>query len=148
MALSIGDQAPSFAAPDQTGALRRLSEFHGKWLVLYFYPKDFTSGCTREACGFRDHYDTIKARAQLVGISSDSVESHAKFSARYNLQFPLLSDPQKKMISAYGAKTGILVRRFTYLISPEGTITTIYKSVNPKIHAAQILKDLDIYAHP
>jgi thioredoxin-dependent peroxiredoxin len=142
--LSEGDQAPAFEAPDQGGKIHRLTDYKGRWIVLYFYPADFTSGCTKEACGFRDAYAVLRGKADVVGVSADSQESHARFSQKNGLPFALLSDPEKKIIGAYGAKGGILTRRFTYIISPKGRIAKIYKSVDPKIHAIQIIRELEV----
>lgn len=142
MKIKVGDKAPSFKAKDQKGKTYKLSDYSGKWLLLYFYPKDFTSGCTTEACEFRDNFTKLKRMVKIVGVSADSVNSHAKFSTRHQLPFALLSDPKKKIISRYGAKAKISIRRFTYIIDPKRKIAKIYKSVNPKDHAQQILKDL------
>lgn len=144
--------ASDFSLPDQNNRRRSLSEFRGKWVVLYFYPRDDTPGCTTEACSFRDSFHKLeKAGAVIVGVSKDSVESHRKFSAKYNLNFPLLSDPEKKVIQAYeawGAKKfmgkefdGTL--RMSYLIDPKGEIKKVYEKVNPTVHAGQIFDDLE-----
>lgn len=142
--------APAFSLPDQTGAVRTLSEFTGRWLVLYFYPKDDTPGCTAEACSFRDGYAQLAEQGiQVAGVSRDSVKSHARFADKYHLTFPLLSDESGEVIKAYGAWglkkfmgrefEGIL--RQTFLINPEGRIAKHYPKVTPKDHAAQILRD-------
>ena len=145
-------QAPAFSLQDQTGATRSLSDYAGKWLVLYFYPKDDTPGCTTEACNFRDARDSIAAlgNADVVGISRDSVRKHANFAKKYNLNFTLLSDPEAKIIKAYtswGEKKlfgrvylGIL--RNTYIIDPAGNIVKEYLGVDPAKHAAEIIQDL------
>lgn len=148
MQLNIGDKAPVFSAPDQNGKTRKLSNYKGKWLLLYFYPKDFTLGCTREACEFRDNFSELNKKVNIVGVSPDSQESHAKFAAKHDLPFTLLADTKRQIISAYGAKVGIFTRRFSYLINPEGRIAKIYRSVNPRIHAKQILKDLKSFHSP
>lgn len=145
-------KAPEFSLPDQNGKLRTLKEFAGRWIVLYFYPKDNTPGCTKEACNFRDERDAIAeyGNAVVIGVSKDSVESHAKFAEKHNINFTLLSDTDHKTIEAYGAwkETHILgvtkgaIKRNTYLISPDGMIAKEYVGVNPVTHAAQIIKDL------
>lgn len=144
--------APDFALADQTGSVRHLQDFAGSWLVLYFYPKDDTPGCTTEACNFRDARDSIAelGHAQVVGISRDSVRKHANFINKYSLNFTLLSDPEAVTIKAYdswGQKRlfgrqymGIL--RNTYLINPQGQIVKTYEGVDPATHAAEIIADL------
>src|SRR3990170_8528971 len=99
--LKAGDTAPDFSALDQKGELHSLQDHKGKWLLLYFYPKDNTPGCIKEACSFRDHYAELKKKVAIVGISGDSVKSHANFSGKYHLPFPLLADPERKIIKAY-----------------------------------------------
>ena len=145
-------QAPDFKLSDQDGKIHSLSDYQGKWLVIYFYPKDFTPGCTKEACSFRDSdREFSKMGVNIVGISKDDVSSHKKFTEKYHLNFPLLADPEHKTIEAYGAwgKKKFLGREFfgtirsTFLISPEGEIVKEYKNVNPIIHSSEILEDLD-----
>ena len=148
MLLNIGDKAPAFSAKDQKGKTHRLADYKGEWLLIYFYPRDFTSGCTREACEFRNNFEQLKKKVNIVGVSAASQESHAKFAAKQDLPFTLLADKKRQIISAYGAKVGILTKRFSYLIDPEGSIAKIYRSVNPKIHAKQILKDLETFHSP
>lgn len=145
-------QAPAFTLQDQTGTQRSLKDYAGKWLVLYFYPKDDTPGCTTEACNFRDTRDSIAALggAEVVGISRDSVRKHANFVAKHNLNFTLLSDPEAEVIKAYNSWgerklfgrifTGIL--RNTYIIDPNGNIAKEYLGVDPAKHAAEIIQDL------
>ncbi len=143
--------APMFALPDQTDTVRSLSDYYGRWLVVYFYPKDDTPGCTAEACSFRDSYHELEARGiAVVGISKDTVRSHAKFAEKYHLSFPLLSDPTHETIAAYGA-WGLKkfmgrefegIKRMTFLIDPEGRIAEEYPNVTPKGHADQILGDV------
>jgi len=142
MTLGEGDAAPPFSAVDQNGTITSLSQFKGKWLALYFYPKDFTSGCTKEACEFRDNYEVLKKLAAVIGVSADSQESHAKFAVKYALPFTLLADEEKIISRSYGAQAVILTRRFTFLIDPDGKIAKIYRSVDPVSHARIILKDL------
>lgn len=144
--------ASSFSLPDQDGKLHTLSDYKGKWLVVYFYPKDDTPGCTKEACGFRDRGQEYIARGiTVLGISKDDVVSHKKFAEKYHLTFPLLSDIDHKVIEAYGAWgvkkfmgrefTGVM--RNTYIINPKGEIVKSYIGVNPLIHSEEILKDMD-----
>ncbi len=149
--ISIDGNAPSFSLPDQDGIARSLSDYRGSWIILYFYPKDDTPGCTKEACGFRDNYSAIqKTGAVILGVSKDSVLSHKKFSGKYSLPFPILSDETYEVIRAYGAwgKKKFMGREFegilrtTVLIRPDQTIAKIYPSVNPSVHAEEILEDL------
>ena len=144
-------QAPDFKLPDQEGQNHSLSDYQGKWLVLYFYPKDFTPGCTKEACTFRDSNRGFGKRGvKIVGISKDTVASHKKFAEKYKLKFPLLSDTEHEVIEAYGAwgKKKFMGREFygiirsTVLINPKGEIVKEYKNVNPLVHSSEILKDL------
>lgn len=141
-------QAQNFTLKDQTGTERKLSDYRGKWVVLYFYPKDETPGCTTEACGFRDSHEALLANdAVVLGVSKDSVDSHAKFAANYNLPFTLLSDPEHKVIEAYGAwgkgfMGHIGTLRQTFIINPDGQIVKEYPKVTPAEHATQIIEDL------
>jgi thioredoxin-dependent peroxiredoxin len=145
-------KAPAFALPDQDGLLHSLDEYRGKWIVLYFYPKDNTPGCTTEACQFRDERDAIAqlGNAIVIGISKDSVDSHKKFAKKYNLNFTLLSDESTKTIKDYNAwgqrslygKVYLGIIRSTFIINPDGYIVKHYPKVSPKNHAVQIIKDL------
>lgn len=140
--------AADFSLKDQDGKTRTLADFAGKWLVLYFYPKDGTPGCTVEACSLRDANDElIDLGAEVVGISKDDTDSHRKFKAKHQLNFTLLSDPEGKTIEAYGAwgkkmfgREGIL--RKTFIISPKGEIVKTYGRVTPLGHGDQVIKDL------
>jgi peroxiredoxin Q/BCP len=135
-------KAPDFKLPDQTGRVHTLSEFAGKWLLLYFYPQDDTPGCTAEACAFRDDYDVLREKGlTVVGVSGDSVASHAKFAEKYHLNFTLLADEGRKVAETYGAKGLLGVKRMTFLINPEGEIAKEYPKVSPEGHSAQILRD-------
>ncbi|HUD19256.1 MAG TPA: thioredoxin-dependent thiol peroxidase [Patescibacteria group bacterium] len=143
--------ASDFSLPDQDGVTHTLAQYKGKWVILYFYPKDDTPGCTKEACNFRDSIaEYQKLGAIILGVSRDSVSSHKKFADKYHLNFPLLSDESTKMIQAYEAwgekkfmgKTFTGVLRTTYLINPAGEIQKVYKDVNPLVHAGEILADL------
>ncbi len=140
--LKTNDKAPNFSLPDQDGELHNLADYLGKWLLLYFYPKDFTSGCTKEACSFRDNFDKFTNKLQIVGISGDSVESHKKFSDKHELPFTLLADPDKKIIKSYGTDGLILAKRTSFLINPKGLIEKVYEKVNPALHAEEILEDI------
>jgi peroxiredoxin Q/BCP len=142
----------NFVLPDQNGENHSLADYKGKWVVLYFYPKDDTPGCTKEACNFRDSFHQLEhLGAQILGVSKDSVSSHKKFADKYHLNFPILSDESKKIIQAYNAwgqkkfmgKTFEGTLRKTYLINPQGEIAKIYENVNPLSHAGEILKDLN-----
>ena len=144
-------KAPDFSLLDQDNKTRKLSDWTGKWLVLYFYPKDDTPGCTIEACSFRDEYEVIKeAGAEVVGVSKDSPKSHKKFADKYQLNFTLLSDESGEMIKAYGAwneksmfgKSYMGISRKTVVIDPSGNLVKEYPKVTPKDHAVQILQDL------
>ncbi len=144
-------KATDFSLLDQDNKTRKLSDWTGKWLVLYFYPKDDTPGCTIEACSFRDEYEVIKeAGAAVVGVSKDSVKSHRKFADKYKLNFPILSDESAQVIDAYGAwdeknifgNAYLGIIRKTFIIDPDGNIAKEYPNVTPKDHAVQILQDL------
>ena len=141
-------KAPYFSLTNQDGTTNTLADFAGSWLVLYFYPKDDTPGCTVEACSLRDANDELIALgAQVVGISKDDTDSHQKFKAKHKLNFTLLSDPDGKTIQAYGAwgkkmfgKEGIL--RKTFIINPKGEIIKTYGRVTPLGHGDQVIADL------
>jgi thioredoxin-dependent peroxiredoxin len=139
--LAIGSKAPGFSAPDQDGKIHKLSDYKGRWLLLYFYPKDNTPGCTTEACTIRDSYaDFQKIGAAVLGVSKDSVKSHTGFAGKYNLPFPILSDGEKTIIKAYGADG--LFARISYLIDPNGIVAKAYEKVKPAEHAAEAINDL------
>lgn len=147
--LKVSVLAPDFTLADQLGEKHRLRDYQGQWVLLYFYPKDQTSGCTKEACNFRDnlpHFE--KLNLQVLGISADSVESHAKFASKYTLNFLILSDESKKVIKQYGATTGPFVKRISYLIDPNGIIYKVYPKVDPEIHAVQVKKDMQVIKWP
>ena len=143
-------EAKEFSLLDQDGNTQSLADYQGKWLVLYFYPKDDTPGCTAEACNFRDTRADIEKLASVVGISKDSVASHKKFSEKYQLNFTLLSDPDHAVIEAYNSwapkkfmgKEYMGTSRNTFIINPESMIVKEYIGVDPKEHAAQIIADL------
>ncbi len=145
-------EASNFSLPDQDGKVHTLSDYKGTWLIVYFYPKDDTPGCTKEACSFRDKGEAFaKKGVAVIGISKDSVISHKKFADKYHLNFPLLSDPEHRIIEKYGSwgKKKFMGREYdgifrnTYLINPKGKIVKEYKGINPLTHVNQILKDLD-----
>ena len=147
--LQKGDKAPYFEGPDQDGNIIRLSDFTGRRLVLYFYPKDSTPGCTAEACDLRDNYERFLSQGYaLVGVSKDSAASHRKFIEKYSLPFPLISDPETVILQAYEAwgekknygKVSMGTLRKTYVIDENGVITDIISKVDTKNHTAQILK--------
>lgn len=142
VALHVGDPAPTFDAPDETGRRRTLEEFSGRYVVLYFYPKDDTPGCTIEACGFRDNIEKIGAYATVLGVSADSVESHQAFKEKYGLPYALLADQERSIIDRYGTNGLVFAKRTTFVIGPDGHIKKIYEKVDPEIHADQIIKDL------
>lgn len=142
-----GQQAPAFHLQDQNGHWQTPADHHGRWLVLYFYPKDFTPGCTTEVCTFRD--DVLKLRkagADVVGISLDDVKSHAQFAQKYHVPFPLLSDADRKVATEYGVLTSMMglhyAKRTTFLIDPTGKIAKVYQDVDPQKNSAQVLSDL------
>jgi len=140
--------APNFTLPDNSGKIHSLSDFIGKWLVLYFYPKDETPGCTIEACSLRDARDDIAdLGAEIVGVSRDDASSHDKFKSKYNLNFTLLTDSDHSVIDLYGAwgkkafgQEGIL--RKTFIISPDGQVAKVYERVTPLGHGKQVIDDL------
>jgi len=139
--LKLGTAAPEFEAQDQNGIIHKLSYYKDKWVLLYFYPRDNTPGCTVEACSLRDNYsDFKKIDAIILGVSTDSVSSHDKFVQKYNLPFTLLADSEKKIIKAYEA--GGLFKRVSYLINPEGKIARVYEKVKPNEHASEVIRDL------
>ena len=136
-------KAKDFNLPDQDNTFHTLKEYLGKWIVVYFYPKDDTPGCTIEACKFRDSFVELQQKGVVIlGVSKDSVASHKMFAEKYHLNFPLLSDESKETIKAYDAQGVLGTKRITYLIDPEGEIHKFYKNVNPTVHAGEILRDL------
>ena len=142
--LQPGMPAPLFEARDQAGKTIRLSDFKGtKTVVLYFYPKDGTPGCTAEACSLRDGYEAILATGAVVlGVSADDERSHAAFSTKYNLPFSILADPDKTIIGAYGVKMPVIgvAKRWTFIIDPQGIIRNVINDVDTKNHDQQVLK--------
>ena len=147
--LKIGDKAPLFTGTDQDGKSISLSDFRGRKVILYFYPKDNTSGCTAEACSLNDSYSSLTEKGfEVVGVSPDSANSHLKFIAKYNLAFNLIADTEKKILEAYGVwaekklygRTYMGVVRTTFIINANGIIERIITKVNTKDHAKQILE--------
>jgi len=143
MSLQENEPAPSWEAKDQDGNIHSSSDYKGKWLILYFYPKDDSPGCTKEACTIRDSFKELSQKAEILGVSADSVDSHRKFREKYSLPFNLLADPDKKMINAFGADGLILNKRVTFIIDPKGTIVKIFNSVSPEKHAQQLVVVMD-----
>ena len=150
--LEIGTKAPDFTLPDQNGVSRSLSDYRGQKVILYFYPKDMTSGCTKQACAFGELYPQFREKGAVVlGVSKDSVESHKKFEEKYGLPFTLLSDTEKQVIQMYDVwkekqnygKTTMGVVRTTYLINEEGTIQKAFGKVKAAENPAQMLGELD-----
>lgn len=141
--LKVGDSAPVFSALNQERKDVSFKDFRGEWLLLYFYPKDFTSGCTTEACEFRDNFEEIKKLVEVVGVSSDSVDSHVKFTKTHSLPFTLLSDTKKEMKKRYGVGGVFASNRVSFLIDPSGKIVKIYSKVDPRKHAHQVIADLE-----
>lgn len=149
--LELGTQAPDFTLPDQNGDMRSLSDFRGQKVVLYFYPRDMTSGCTKQACAFGDLYPQFKEKgAVVIGVSKDTVASHKKFEDKYGLPFILLSDTEKEVIQAYDVwkekknygKVSMGVVRTTYLIDEEGVIVKAFGKVKAADNPAQMLDEL------
>ena len=149
--LQVGDKAPDFTLNDQDGTPVSLADFQGKRVVLYFYPKDNTPGCTRQACAFAGAYQGFKDKdVVVIGVSKDSVSSHKKFAEKYELPFILLADPEKEVIQAYGVwqekknygKVSMGVVRATYVIGPDGTVERVMPKVKPDTNAAEILAAL------
>lgn len=143
--------APAFSLPDQEGKVRALKEYRGQWVVLYFYPKDDTPGCTVEACSFRDNFAALKkAGAVVLGVSVDPVKKHAKFVEKYSLPFTLLSDEEKRVVELYGVwgKKKFMGReymgtnRVSFLIDPKGKLAKIYDPVKPAEHVTEVLTDI------
>jgi thioredoxin-dependent peroxiredoxin len=149
--LEQGMKAPAFALLDQEGVEHRLTDQKGKWVLLYFYPKDDTPGCTKEACGIRDQWgDFKKMGVSVFGVSADSVAKHKKFVEKYTLPFTLLADEEKELVKAYGVwgqkkfmgREYLGIHRVSFLIDPEGKIAKVYPKVKAAVHAQEVLNDL------
>jgi peroxiredoxin Q/BCP len=150
--LDVGKKAPAFNLPDQDGKMHRLSDYAGKWVHVYFYPKDNTSGCTKEACAIRDDWSEFKKLGAVVlGVSKDSVKSHRNFADKHSLPFTILSDESTRMIEKYGAwrkkkmagREYMGIVRISYLIDPKGKVAKVYPKVKPPEHSAEVLADLE-----
>lgn len=151
MKLVNGSTAPAFNLPDQDGKIHALKDYQGQWVLLYFYPKDDTPGCTLEACSIRDNWSRFsQAGIVVLGVSADSVAKHEKFSKKYKLPFTLLADEEKKVVNLYGVygekkfmgRTYQGIFRMSFLIDPQGKVAKIYKQVKPTEHAGEVLADL------
>ncbi len=149
--LQAGEKAPDFTLPDQNGNNVSLSDFKGKWVVLYFYPKDMTPGCTTEACNFQAALPNFQnLNAVILGISKDSVERHKKFAEKYGLQFSLLSDAESNVCETYGiwqkkklyGREYMGINRSTFIIDPQGKIAKVYPKVKVKTHDQEVFEDL------
>ncbi|MBX7111380.1 MAG: thioredoxin-dependent thiol peroxidase [Dehalococcoidia bacterium] len=149
--LEAGDSAPDFDLPDQDGVRHRLSDYRGQTVVLYFYPKDDTPGCTKEACSFRDNELAIRAAgAQILGVSADSAASHQRFRAKHDLPFPLLVDANAEVSTSYGAwgekvlygRKSIGMTRSTFIIGPDGVLTKVWKRARAEGHGEAVLAAL------
>ncbi len=150
-ALMTGDDAPDFSLPDADGQNHKLSSYLGRWVLLYFYPKDDTPGCTIEACSLRDNFPAFeKLNCTVLGISADDVLSHNKFAKKFDLNFTILADKERKVVTRYGVwqKKKMMGReymgvvRWSFLINPKGVIAKIYEGVKPTEHAQEVLADL------
>jgi thioredoxin-dependent peroxiredoxin len=150
--LAVGTKAPEFTTIDQDGKRRALSDFQGKKVILYFYPKDNTSGCTKEACAFRDHFDRFRQlNVEIVGVSIDSEKSHKSFAQKYDLPFTLLADADKSLVQAYGVwgekslygKKYMGANRVTYLIDESRRVAAVFPKVKPERHAEELLAMLE-----
>ncbi len=151
MKLKVGEKAPDFELPDQNGKKHKLSDYLGKNILLYFYPKDFTPGCTKEACQIRDSFPKFNdTKTVVLGVSTDSSERHKKFAGKYNLPFILLADTDKEVVKAYGVynpkkffgKELLGVARTSFLIGKNGEIIKIYEKVKPAPHVQEVLEDI------
>lgn len=151
MTLKVDGVAPAFSLPDQDGNMHTLSDYKGKWVLLYFYPKDDTPGCTKEACAIRDQFPKFKKLGiQVFGASVDNIKKHKKFADKYSLPFTLLSDEKKELVEAYGVwgkkkfmgREYMGTKRMSFLIDPAGKIAHIYEEVKPAEHAEQVLADI------
>ena len=152
MTLNIGDAAPDFSMPDADGSLVSLSALKGQRIVMFFYPRDNTPGCTKEACAFRDAYSDLRAKGVVVlGVSTDDAKSHTKFAAKHSLPFPLLIDAEGAVGTRYGCyglkkmygKEYMGITRSSFIIGPEGSLEKIYRKVKPEPHVAEVIADVD-----
>ncbi|MES2014536.1 MAG: thioredoxin-dependent thiol peroxidase [Patescibacteria group bacterium] len=152
--LASGTLAPDFTLPDQNGKEHTLSTYRGRWVLLYFYPKDDTPGCTKEACMIRDTFPRFEGvHAHVFGVSVDGVESHKKFAEKYQLPFSLLADTEKEVVEKYGVwgekkmmgRTYMGTKRTSFLIDSNGVIKKVYEGVKPEVHAEEVLADLTAF---
>ena len=148
MKLKVGTKAPEFSLPDQNGKVHSLADYRGKWILLYFYPKDNTTGCTKEACAIRDNFKGFKdTKTVVLGVSVDSVASHKKFEEKYKLPFTLLADDKKEVVKIYGVwgkkkfmgREYMGIKRQSFLIDPKGNVAKIYEEIGPAEHAEEVL---------
>lgn len=140
MKITEGQKAPDFELTDQNGVVQKLSSYKGSWVLLFFYPKDFTPGCTKQVCNLRDNFDELSKYTKIIGISIDSSESHKRFIQKHELSFPLLSDTKKEVIKLYDSSGLLTAKRNTFLINPEGNIEKIYLKVSPTHQSEDILE--------
>ncbi len=150
--INVGDPAPGFNLVDQYGKTHQLADYQGKWVVLYFYPKDDTPGCTKEACNFRDDILQLQElNAQVLGVSLDDAESHAKFAEKYGLPFPLLSDAGGEVAKQYGSLWSLgpvkIATRHSFIIDTRGKLAKIYRDVSPETHSDEVIADLKSLIH-
>lgn len=151
--LQTGQLAPAFSLIDQNSKPQQLADYRGRWVVLYFYPKDDTPGCTKEACNFRDDIAKLRALgAQVLGVSLDDAASHAEFAEKHGLPFPLLADTEGEVSKAYGSYSSLgplrFARRHTFIIDPAGRIARIYRKVDPDTHSTEVIADLKTLQQP
>ena len=147
--LSPGSKPPDLSGVDQSGQVHHLAEAHGRFAVVYFYPKDDTPGCTKEACAFRDVWNKYRdAQNQLYGVSVDDQSSHASFAQKYSLPFPIIVDKDAQWVKAFGVplKMG-MATRVSFLLAPDGTVNKVYPNVDPGTHATLVLQDVSSQAH-
>lgn len=149
---AAGDRAPDFKATTGDGETLSLKDFAGEWLLLYFYPRDNTPGCTKQACNLRDNFDALRQRGvRIVGVSDDDSDSHSRFSEKYDLPFPLLADTERSVLQAYGAygekslygRKSVGTKRTSFLIDPDGVVRHVFKRPKTGEHAAEVLHRLD-----
>jgi len=145
--ITAGQAAPAFSLPDQQQKVRSLGDYSGKWLVIYFYPKDDTPGCTTEVCNFRDEiFKLHELGAEVVGVSVDNTDSHRKFAEKYSVPFPLLADEGGKVAEQYGSLRSMgpikFASRNTFIIDPQGKVARVYQDVDPKKHTAEVIADI------
>ena len=148
---AVGDPAPAFSAPTQNGDTVTLSDYEGQWVLLYFYPKDDTPGCTKQACNLRDYFGPLQdAGVAVLGVSGDDTASHERFAEKYDLPFPLLADPNKEILEAYGTwgqknlygRLFMGIKRTSFLIDPDGIVRHVFKRPKTGAHAEEVLKKL------